>query len=93
MYRRLKARNNGVGRPEFRVPMMIPCAVLLPIGLLWYGWSAQGRVFWIMPDIGAVILAAATITGYQGSKSWTLFSRYSRNSKTDCASSWQSKAM
>ncbi|KAF2481736.1 major facilitator superfamily domain-containing protein [Neohortaea acidophila] len=72
MYRRLKARNNGVGRPEFRVPMLIPCAVLLPIGLLWYGWSAQGRVFWLMPDIGAGILAAATITGYQGIQSYVI---------------------
>lgn len=86
MYRRLKARNNGVGRPEFRVPMLIPCAVLLPIGLLWYGWSAQGRVFWLMPDIGAGILAAATITGYQGSKSPRfLLPVMARRGKTDHA--------
>ncbi|KAK3117020.1 hypothetical protein LTR53_002041 [Teratosphaeriaceae sp. CCFEE 6253] len=64
LYRRLKRKNNGVGRPEFRVPVMMLCGVLLPIGLFWYGWSAAARVHWIMPDIGAALLAAATITGY-----------------------------
>lgn len=33
VYRTLKARNNGVGRPEFRVVLMIPGAILVPIGL------------------------------------------------------------
>ena len=60
-YRRLKARNNGVGRPEFRVPLMFPGSILIPIGLFWYGWSAEAKVFWIMPNIGAAIFAAGTI--------------------------------
>ncbi|KAK3677906.1 hypothetical protein LTR78_002001 [Recurvomyces mirabilis] len=64
LYVRMKKSNNGVGKPEFRIPMMVPCSVLLPIGFFWYGWSAQARLFWIMPDIGAGILAAATICGY-----------------------------
>lgn len=46
---------------------MIPCAVLLPVGFFWYGWSAEARIFWVMPDIGAAILAAAMICGYQAS--------------------------
>jgi len=53
---------------QFRVPVMIPCAILLPVGFFWYGWSAQARIHWIMPDIGAAILAAAMICGYQASK-------------------------
>ncbi|KAK0347746.1 hypothetical protein LTR91_011316 [Friedmanniomyces endolithicus] len=40
------------------------CAVLLPTGFFWYGWSAEARLHWIMPDIGAGIIAAATICGY-----------------------------
>lgn len=67
-YKRLKQRNSGKGTPEFRVPVMIPCAILLPVGFFWYGWSAEARVFWLMPDIGAAILAAAMICGYQASK-------------------------
>ncbi|KAK4897034.1 hypothetical protein LTR27_005281 [Elasticomyces elasticus] len=64
LYARLKRRNNGVGVPEFRVPVMMVCGILLPAGFLWYGWSAEARLHWIMPDIGAGILAAATICGY-----------------------------
>jgi len=65
IYRALKARNNGVGKPEFRVPLMIPGALLVPIGLFWYGWSAQAHTHWILPDIGAAIFASGVIIGFQ----------------------------
>lgn len=65
IYRALKARNNGVGKPEFRVPLMIPGALLVPVGLFWYGWSAQAKTHWILPNIGAAIFAAGTIFGFQ----------------------------
>lgn len=50
---------------RFRVPLMIPGAVLVPIGLFIYGWSAQYRTHWIVPNIGAAIFAAGTIVGFQ----------------------------
>ncbi|QSZ30230.1 hypothetical protein DSL72_004752 [Monilinia vaccinii-corymbosi] len=65
IYRALKARNNGVGKPEFRVPLMIPGALLVPVGLFWYGWSAQAKTHWIVPNIGAAIFSAGTIIGFQ----------------------------
>ena len=43
IYRRLKAKNNDVGQPEFRLPLMFVGSILVPIGLFWYGWSAQVR--------------------------------------------------
>ncbi|KAH7381621.1 major facilitator superfamily domain-containing protein [Pyrenochaeta sp. MPI-SDFR-AT-0127] len=65
LYRRLKKRNNGVGKPEFRVPLMIPASLLVPVGLFWYGWSAQHHLHWIMPNIGACLFCAGTIVGFQ----------------------------
>ncbi|EON66201.1 hypothetical protein W97_05594 [Coniosporium apollinis CBS 100218] len=65
IYRKLKKRNQGVGKPEFRVPLMIPGSFLVPVGLFWYGWSAQAQTHWIMPNIGAAIFAAGTIIGFQ----------------------------
>lgn len=65
LYRRLKRKNNGVGKPEFRVPLMIPASLLAPIGLFWYGWSAQARVHWILPNIGACLFCAGVIVGFQ----------------------------
>ncbi|KAI1075670.1 MFS general substrate transporter [Whalleya microplaca] len=57
IYARLKARNHGIGRPEFRIPAMIIGTALVPIGLLWWGWSSQVKLHWIMPNIGSLIFA------------------------------------
>jgi multidrug resistance protein len=67
IYRTLKARNpdGGKGKPEFRMPLMIPGALLVPVGLFIYGWSAHARTHWIVPNIGAAIFAAGTIVGFQ----------------------------
>lgn len=78
IYRRLKKRANGVGRPEFRVPLMVPGACLVPIGLFWYGWSAQAHTHWIVPNIGAAIFAAGTIIGFQCTQTYVVdaYTRY-----------------
>lgn len=65
IYVRLKHRAGGVGAPEFRVPLMLPGTLLVPVGLFWYGWSAQARVHWIMPNIGAAIFGAGVIVAFQ----------------------------
>jgi multidrug resistance protein len=65
IYRFLKGRNDGVGKPEFRVPLMIPGAILVPVGLFWYGWTAEYQTHWILPNFGAGIFAAGVITGFQ----------------------------
>lgn len=72
IYRRLKAKNGGVGRSEFRVPLMVPGSILMPIGLFWYGWSAQARMHWIMPDIGAVIFSMGTIMIFQSCQTYII---------------------
>ncbi|MCJ1312107.1 hypothetical protein MMC25_005781 [Agyrium rufum] len=65
IYKRMKKSNNGVGKPEFRVPLMIPGSILVPVGLFIYGWSAQYTVQWVVPNIGAVIFSAGIIIGFQ----------------------------
>ena len=56
IYKYLKQRDGKVvGRPEFRLPLLIPGSILVPVGILWYGWSAQAYLHWIMPNIGLVI--------------------------------------
>ncbi|KAK8010629.1 hypothetical protein PG990_009594 [Apiospora arundinis] len=80
IYAALKRRNraNGVGRPEFRVPMMIPGAVLVPVGLFIYGWTAEYKTHWIGPNIGACIFAAGSIIGFQCVQSFLVdsYTRY-----------------
>ncbi|KAF3385424.1 hypothetical protein F1880_002092 [Penicillium rolfsii] len=63
IYQRLSARNGGVGSPDFRLPTMLLGALLVPIGMFWYGWSAEKTLPWIMPDIGGAIFFAGFLMG------------------------------
>ncbi|EIW85967.1 MFS polyamine transporter [Coniophora puteana RWD-64-598 SS2] len=60
-----KNKNGGVGRPEFRLPSMAIGTVILPIGLLIAGWTAQYKVHWIAPDIGIALVGAGVILNFQ----------------------------
>lgn len=65
IYRKLKARNGGVGAPEFRTPLLFIGALAIPIGLFIYGWTAQYKTHWIGPNIGAVIFSVGAIMTFQ----------------------------
>jgi hypothetical protein len=66
VYAALKRRDGAtVGRPEYRVPMMVPGALLVPVGLLVYGWTAEYQTHWIGPNMGVCLFAAGTIVGFQ----------------------------
>ncbi|RDW62352.1 MFS general substrate transporter-14 [Coleophoma cylindrospora] len=57
-YSALKARAGGIGRPEFRIPLMLPSSIMVPAGLVLYGWAGQYHVHWAVPNLGAAIFAA-----------------------------------
>jgi multidrug resistance protein len=77
-YARLKKRNNSVGKPEFRAPVMVPCSILLPVGFLWYGWTAETHQHWILLDVGAFLIAVGTVSGIQAMQSYVVdaYTRY-----------------
>ncbi|KIM71778.1 hypothetical protein PILCRDRAFT_16737 [Piloderma croceum F 1598] len=62
IYSTLADRNGGNGKPEMRIPSLIFGVFFIPIGLLWYGWSAATRIHWIMPMIGAGIFGFGYMT-------------------------------
>ncbi|KAF6753899.1 major facilitator superfamily domain-containing protein [Ephemerocybe angulata] len=64
LYMKLSAKNGGKGTPEMRMPVLMIASVICPIGLLWYGWSAQAKLHWIMPVIGTTIYGAGVMTAY-----------------------------
>lgn len=55
IYRRLKHRSGDEGRPEYHIPLMLPGAILAPVGLLLYGWAAQAHKHWMVVDFGMFI--------------------------------------
>ncbi|KAL0949681.1 hypothetical protein HGRIS_009719 [Hohenbuehelia grisea] len=64
IYARLSAKNNGVGKPEMRVPALIFGSFFVPIGVLWYGWSAQAKLHWMMPIVGSGIFGFGLMTTF-----------------------------
>ncbi|OCL03747.1 major facilitator superfamily transporter [Glonium stellatum] len=68
VYKHLKKRyghgDDSKGLPEFRIPLMIPAAFIVPCGIFLYGWSAEAKLFWIVPNIGAALFASGSIISY-----------------------------
>jgi hypothetical protein len=58
IYRKLKRRygyaNNVAGLPEFRIPLMIPAALAIPCGIFLYGWSAEAKLHFLLPNVCTV---------------------------------------
>jgi hypothetical protein len=48
-------------KPEHRLPPMIIGAFCVPVGLLWYGWSAEHQIAWIMPILGMAVFGLGLI--------------------------------
>ncbi|KAI1414126.1 MFS general substrate transporter [Hypoxylon sp. FL1857] len=69
-YLKAKAGNNTA--PEYRVPLMIPGAILIPLGLFIYGWTAERHTHWIVPDIGIAILGCGIINNTQSLQAYVM---------------------
>ncbi|KZF18810.1 putative efflux pump antibiotic resistance protein [Xylona heveae TC161] len=59
--RHLSAKHNGAHFPEFRMPIMPPATIVLAAGMFLYGWSAEYKTHWIVPNIGAAIFMGAAM--------------------------------
>lgn len=64
--RYLQAKKNATGetKPEHRLPPLVVGAFLVPIGLVWYGWSAQNHLHWIVPIIGTGFVGVGTLFAF-----------------------------
>lgn len=67
----LKKRAGGTKTaPEYRVPLMVPGAILVLVGIFIYGWTAQYRLHWIGPDIGIAIFGCGIILNTQAMQAY-----------------------
>lgn len=48
-------------KPEHRLPPLIFGVILVPIGLFWYGWTAQYKIHWIVPIIGTSFIGLGVL--------------------------------
>lgn len=52
----LTKRNGGTTKPEYRLPTMFLGALIVPIALFLYGWTADKKAQWMLPIIGTGFL-------------------------------------
>lgn len=63
---RLRQQQGGEHKPEFRLPpMMFPC-FLVPLGLFWFGWTADFHRHWILPIIGTGFFGFGVVVVFVG---------------------------
>jgi len=55
------AKNNGVMKPEMRLPFLLHSSWCAPVGLLIYGWTAEYKVQWMVPIIGTTFVSIGMI--------------------------------
>ncbi|KAF5026579.1 hypothetical protein F66182_1304 [Fusarium sp. NRRL 66182] len=51
----------GQMKPEYRLPLLWPGAVLVPLGLIVYGWSAELKLHFMIPILGTALFGAGMI--------------------------------
>ncbi|KAI8648492.1 MFS domain-containing protein [Fusarium sp. Ph1] len=56
-----KLASLGEMKPEYRLPLLWPGAVLIPFGFLVYGWSAEYQVHFMVPILGTALVGAGMI--------------------------------
>ncbi|KAI0061852.1 MFS transporter [Artomyces pyxidatus] len=60
-YQEPKHNENGDLKPEERMPVAIVGSLLIPICMLWFGWSSRESVHWIVPIIGSSLFSVASL--------------------------------
>ena len=88
VWRYLKKKAGGEVSPEYRVPLMYPGAILVPIGVLCYGWSAQEHLHFMMPDIGIAIFGFGTFIATQSMQAYLVDTYGQYSASAAAASSW-----
>ncbi|KAK5088585.1 hypothetical protein LTR05_002805 [Lithohypha guttulata] len=54
-----KTRNNGKGKPEYRLPLANIGAICLPVSLFWFGWTVEYQKPWPV-SLSAMLLFGAS---------------------------------
>ena len=73
VYAYLKRKNGDAAAvPEYRVPLLIPGSILIPVGLLWYGWAGERVVYWLVTDVGVGVFTCGLILGLQATMAYVV---------------------
>jgi len=67
IYRRLKKRNGlseeEPGLPEFRIPLMVPASLVIPMGIFLFAWSAEAKLHPVVPNVSLGFRGLSMVDG------------------------------
>jgi MFS family permease len=72
LWQHFKAKAGGQTAPEYRVPLMLPGIVMIPVGMLWYGRAVQAHTHWAVVDVGAGVFGCGIILSTQASQQYIM---------------------
>lgn len=47
---------SGLFQPEYRLPPMVLGTILVPLGLITFGWTAQTHIHWTVPILSTAVV-------------------------------------
>lgn len=70
--------NNGVIKPEYRLPMLMYTGPTIPLGLFLYGWTVQYTIQWAVPLLGTLFVGVGLIAAFMCINTYLVdtFTRY-----------------
>jgi len=60
----LARKYGGDVKPEYRLPVMVIGGVCVPVGLFWYGWTAEYKLHWMLAIVGTGFLGVGMVITY-----------------------------
>ena len=78
VYNKLTERNNGIAKPEFRLPLTNIGAVLLPTTLFWFAWTTEFRAHWVACISSTLFFGLGQVAIFNGVQNYYIdaFSKY-----------------
>lgn len=78
VFNALTYRNNGVSKPEFRLPIANIGSVLIPVSLFWFAWTVASRQHWFITIFSTVFFGIGQVTILNSVQNYYIdaFSRY-----------------
>ena len=78
IYIKMSKGHEGKAIPEYRLPLLIFGACLLPLSVVLYGWAAQYHVQWAVPLLGTLLVGIGMLAAFMCVSTYLIdaFSRY-----------------
>ncbi|KAI2631768.1 major facilitator superfamily domain-containing protein [Xylaria nigripes] len=67
-----KKAKGGEIKPESRLTLLFFAVCCIPAGLIWYGWTAQFKIHWIVPIIGTSLIGVGVNLVYISIQSYLI---------------------